>query len=1036
MKSQRSPAARRREFWRRLRFAMVVTVCGVLCNVLAAPVPGAVPVLLGGIAPAVLAKHMKASWVLASALLVSAPLVATEWVWFTLLQGSILVAAAAFPAIARRLPWVLAVLLVPCALLLTVPSPHSIPAWLLGSFNLLVGVVVAHFAARQLWVFVPSRVNLSQRSLADQIAASAVATLWPLLVLALLALSYAGWKVELGRRAAALELRAEQAALVVSDHLEAHERAVVQAAADVGLPTRPPVLDGIRQAHRGFLTLLVTDAQGVVIDFRSPSASTSGRSVADREYFQEPKRSGASYISPVFQGRGFGTDILVAVSAPYLDEQRRFAGVVQGSLSLTVIEERLRRIAQQHVLQLVLTDATARVVLSTLESLAPLDPAVGKLIEAGPAFASLGLNHAQGHALSRVTVAEHGWTVLLLEPLAPLAMLQSLSFALTGSAVLLGLLLLEWLTHRFAEPFARPLREMVSRVRALDLGVPSTLQPLQLPASSAEFESLADDFNVMVQRLRDLSEDLRRSLDAQARLNRELEARVEQRTADLAEALARAERLADAKTRFLSQMSHELRTPLTAILGFAEQAMLDRGDRERIAQALQVVVRNGRHLLGIVNDVLDAARIDAGQLSVSIEPSAPVALVDEVHGLLLSEAEQRGIRLDLECRWPLPAMIDTDPLRLRQVLINLLGNALKFTERGAVRLSLAAGEGRLQIEVRDTGIGISGEQLDRLFKPFEQADASVTRRFGGSGLGLFISKRWVEAMGGALEVESALGEGSCFRVYLPLAGGESWIDSRATVADTAPDALRIPRLAGRVLVVDDVADLRELIVQTVSATGVHCETAANGAEAVERARAQTFDLILLDKHMPVLDGYSAMRQLRASGYAGAIATLSADVLPQEAGEDTHEGFNAMLAKPIDRARLYEVLLKFVPGAHAHSPEPTAETAAREAPEARALQAAIAQIRARFGGRLLEECEALQQAASVPDLDGLLLRLHSLKGSAGTFGFAEISAAAAEAESALHQGAAADAEALAALLAPLIQAMRAAAQPAASAEPSA
>ncbi len=1039
----------RRSVWRRLRFSLVVTAGGLLCNALAAPLPGMAPLLLGGIAPAVLAKHMRWPWVFASALVVSAPLASEPWAGFALLHGLILSLVAARPALTPYLVWLLAILLAPCALALSALSTDSSAGRLLGSFNLLLGVAVAHYAARQLAAFVTRRGDAAQRSLGDQIASSAVAMLWPFLVLALLAMVSIGWKFELWRRAAALELRAEQAAAVVSDHLLSHRRAVAQVAADVSLPTRPPVLDGIRATHAGFLTLLVTDAEGVIIDFRAPGAFASLRSVADREYFREPRRSGESFISPVFRGRGFGSDIVVAVSAPYRDARQAFAGVVQGSLSLAVLAERLRRIAEQHGLHLVLADASGTVVLSTLPALVPLDQARGPLLEREANQSSLRMNEARQHRVGAVRVAELGWNVTLLEPLAPLALLQGWSFAFTGCAALLGLLLLGWGSRRFARPFARPLGEMVERIRALDLAVPSTLEPLQLRASSLEFASLAVDFNAMVRRLHDLGEELRRALDAQAKLNRELEARVEERTAELARALASAERLAEAKTRFLSQMSHELRTPLTAILGFAEQARLAPGDAQRSAQALEVVVRNGRHLLGIVNDVLDAARIDAGQLEVLLEPCSPLALVDEVQALLLPEAQRRDLGLDLDCRWPLPASIDTDPLRLRQALINLVGNAVKFTERGGVRIELSVVQGRLRIAVSDTGIGISAEQLERLFKPFEQADISVTRRFGGSGLGLFISKRWVEALGGLLEVESQPGEGSCFRLDLPLGEAVTWIGSREAAAEVVPDVPMIPRLSGRVLVVDDVDDLRALITQTVSATGARCETASNGAEAVACARAQDFDLILLDKHMPVLDGESAMRQLRASGYAGAIVALSADVLEHEAGEGgSRRGFNARLAKPIDRGRLYAVLAKFLPAASppaaatsapsassADAPasgEAASESDAAQSPEALAVQAAFAQLRARYGSRLLDECEALQRELTSLDLDALRVRLHTLKGSAGTFGFAEVSAAAAEAEAVLKRGDAFQRGELERLLAPLNDALQAAGRDAPSA----
>ena len=331
-----------------------------------------------------------------------------------------------------------------------------------------------------------------------------------------------------------------------------------------------------------------------------------------------------------------------------------------------------------------------------------------------------------------------------------------------------------------------------------------------------------------------------------------------------------------AKSQFLANMSHEIRTPLNAILGFAE--ILRSGpvdDEQERRDYIDTICNSSNHLLELINDVLDLSKIEAGRMIIEPVRCSPLEIVSTVLSIMRARAQEKG--LQLTCRWPdgVPATIFTDSLRLKQLLMNLMGNAVKFTERGQVHLvcRLVGGPERTQIafDIVDTGVGIAADKLETIFDAFAQADNSVTREFGGTGLGLAISRRIAQAMGGDITVKSEPGKGSTFTATVnvgSLAGVE---------IDTGPvgDGVIAPHKAAqrppvvlppaRVLVVEDGAVNRKLIGLILRRAGVDVATAENGQIAVDVVRQQPFDVILMDMQMPVMDGYTATRHLRALG---------------------------------------------------------------------------------------------------------------------------------------------------------------------------
>ena len=391
-------------------------------------------------------------------------------------------------------------------------------------------------------------------------------------------------------------------------------------------------------------------------------------------------------------------------------------------------------------------------------------------------------------------------------------------------------------------------------------------------------------------------------------------------------------RQADAATRvkseFLANMSHEIRTPMTAILGFADVLLENEAVHGAIpdrVEAAETIKRNGEHLVQIINDILDLSKVEAGKMSVEQIPCEPCKLVAEVASLVSVKASSKNIAFIMGYDGAIPETIQTDPTRLRQILINLLGNAIKFTEIGLVRLITRCVEGEdgflMEFDVVDTGIGMTEEQIARLFQPFTQADTSTTRSFGGTGLGLTISKRFAEMLGGDISVvESRFGVGTRIRVTVaagPLDGVKMIQNPRsATVIDTGVAATA--RSAGntgqpapqdcRVLLAEDGPDNQRLISFVLKKAGAQVVVKENGKLASDAALAawrdgRPFDVILMDMQMPVMDGYEAARLLRRSGYAGRIIALTAHAMEGDRAKCIEAGCDDYVTKPIDRNML-------------------------------------------------------------------------------------------------------------------------------------
>ena len=377
-----------------------------------------------------------------------------------------------------------------------------------------------------------------------------------------------------------------------------------------------------------------------------------------------------------------------------------------------------------------------------------------------------------------------------------------------------------------------------------------------------------------------------------------------------------------AKSEFLANMSHEIRTPMAAILGYADVLLGHLKDPDN-RNCVQIIKRNGDHLLALINDILDISRIEAGKLALNIESVDIPGLLSELHSSLNVRAIEKGIDFDIACDGKIPKWIRTDATRLRQILINLLGNGIKFTDAGHVSLSVDYDASQndssmLRFRVSDTGIGISEEQKEKLFKPFSQGDATVSRKYGGTGLGLAISDRLAEMLGGTVLVKSEPEKGSTFTLTIPIAETTSLelVEPGDLVSKpTTDNPIQVaPKLNCRVLVVDDRRDVRHISQHFLEKAGATVMTAEDGEQAVEkvmsaRASGEKFDAIVMDMHMPKVDGLEATARIRASGIDWPIIALTADAMKGDREKYLIGGCNDYLSKPIDHAQLIHTVAR-------------------------------------------------------------------------------------------------------------------------------
>lgn len=983
-----------------LLYVSGLSLFGIMANLLALELPLGTPLLLGNLAFIVVMQRFGFLWSLPCAVLVLSPLSSPVYWLCSVLQLLIFLPAANTRRI--RAAAVVLYFSLTTAFLYYLPPETQPLSWAISSaFIFSVTLLVLKRCSRLFKTQAASLTVQRQQPLKTQLASriALIAALpWALMISVLL---HGTVVLNLSAHVSDLTRQQQQITNQLKQRLSSYQAELNLASGYSRLVGDEKSLQQLVKSQAEFISALRTDKNGKVTAFfkEKVEQDITGYSVTHRDYFLVPQQTGLPYISDVFQGQRLGQDLLFALSMP-LYQQQEFSGVLELSVALNRLTTALEVSQQDPRLQLLLTDGEEIKIWGLADQneigqktdLTTVELAASKPYLTHSPFHQenhLHFNQSGGKIRLDSSVEGTNWKLLLLWDHSHLAFYYQLLTLISLLAMLAGIELLSRSSKRFASGYTLALQQLIQTIESMELGS-SGAPKQQLDNSALEFEQLLGSFTSLQGRLQAGHQALQSALEEKTNLSLQLEQRVKERTAELSIERDKAQQLAMAKTRFLANMSHELRTPLTVILGFIQQ-ILTKPHNPELQSQLQTIDSQGKFLLQIVNDILDAAKMDEGKLPMELQHFELQPLLNELHQSMLPAAQAKGLNFSLQSRYPLPRTLYSDPLRLKQILMNLLGNALKFTQQGEVRLSAEMKQGQLNLHVFDTGSGISKEIQQKLFSAFEQGDPGISRQFGGTGLGLYICKQLADLMGYQLILSSTVQQGSQFSLLIPLP-----VQTQLLLKAPKPQSHslskiqpQIPQLMGSVLIVDDVPDLRLLFCTLLKATGLEIQTAVDGLDALQKVAQQSFDLVLMDMHMPVMDGLTASCELRRQGYQMPIIALTADVQPEQKRLCLEAGCQAVLTKPVQAQVLYDKIAEFLP---------TKSTVQAQAD----FQQQLDELTNIYKDTLPDVAQQLEQLMEHQDPEAIAALLHRIKGTSACFGFTRISTLASATEQALNK----------------------------------
>jgi signal transduction histidine kinase/ActR/RegA family two-component response regulator len=694
------------------------------------------------------------------------------------------------------------------------------------------------------------------------------------------------------------------------------------------------LIDSYPRFHPTFDHVTIVDRRGMVLESTltiAPTAALMTRGVSDREYFKTALRTRNTAISEVIPSRAEAAGLpTVVIAAPYFDDKGEVAGMACGILSLEYFTGLVKTNALIPDMTITIMDQHHRVIIASpgarwrgLDDLTQ-DPSLRA--ESGAEAYGYARSRPDGGAddflVALATVPGTNWHVLVENPVLGFRLQSTRYYGLTLVLIAFALGGTVLIAHRFSGAVTQPLEELVTIVRnvtAQDAPVPPSTSPL------AEIATLIQDVDTMHRRLGDSYTQLQQALAQREQINSELQLlttdldrKVRERTSELLEAKRLAEDASRAKSEFLANMSHEIRTPMNGIIGMTDLALttpLSSTQRDY----LDTVRHSAGSLLVIINDILDFSKIEAGKLQIDAVDFSLRTLLDDTLKPLTVRAEEKHLSLTADVGAEVPDALVGDPLRLRQVLVNLVSNAVKFTDTGEIVVrvghDIEDGKAVLHFRVIDTGIGIPEDKQVAIFQAFTQADGSTTRVYGGTGLGLSISWQLVALMGGRIQVESTPGRGSVFyfSIALPVA-----IAPVAVKAAPKPLAPVVDEKKLRVLVAEDNVVNRTLAEHLLRKRGHHPIMVVNGREAVTALEAEPVDLVLMDLQMPEMDGFEATAKIRARerriGSRTPIVALTAHAMEGDRQRCLDADMDDYVSKPIDPSELFTVIDRVIKAA--------------------------------------------------------------------------------------------------------------------------